>query len=544
MKTNRNFTRKIIYFTAIAVLLVPMSYISRPSTSRKEGGVLARMRSEYHLSQSSLGEIDPAGASMSLATLGLRGVAVNQLWMYAIRCKMKENYDGLKAATTQITKLQPNFLSVWLYQAHNLSYNISVEFDDYRHRYHWVKKGIDYLVDGTHYNRDQPRLLAELGWFCGHKFGRSDEHVQFRRLFRTDTDFHQFFQDQANIDMAEALGPDQRPDTWLLSHLWYRRGEQAVDTKNIPITGHSPLLFHSFPPKSLIDFANAIEEEGYLDEKGQEAWRVGERAWLAYGDRPIPTTRNFDIRLNDLDLALSMQEKAWAELEKLAPGLRTQLEAKKREALPEDQRVALSIPQNDRNQPQQVLAATALDAIQVNQQEFAAAAPSEVRRAVREWVERAEREKDVASFIKQYRDQVNFDYWLMRCRAEQEEVMVSARKHALKADELFDQTALLPARQEYETAWAEWAKVYEKYPNLVFDSNADDVLAGIVRYQSLLSQLEEDFPPKDFPLIDLINNRRADYNEMVEDQLGGQSADTPSEDDPSRDPTQLPAEPN
>ncbi len=190
MSGNTSFVRKIIYLVVIVVLLVPLYWISHPATRDDKGGKLAQLRNDYRLSQANLGEIDPAGASMSLATLGMRGVAANLLWGQAIHYKKTENWDALKATLNQITKLQPNFESVWIFQAWNLAYNVSVEFDDYHHRYNWVKKGIDYLIDGTKYNTELPSMLQEVGWFFQHKIGRADERRQYRRLFRNDKDFH------------------------------------------------------------------------------------------------------------------------------------------------------------------------------------------------------------------------------------------------------------------------------------------------------------------------------------------------------------------
>jgi hypothetical protein len=91
----------------------------------------------------------------------------------------------------QMTKLQPNFYSVWDFQAHNLSYNISVEFDDYHDRYSWVMKGIEFLRQGITYNLREPRLLGRMGWFIGQKVGRADEKKQYRRLFKADDEFHE-----------------------------------------------------------------------------------------------------------------------------------------------------------------------------------------------------------------------------------------------------------------------------------------------------------------------------------------------------------------
>jgi len=117
----------------IAALLLPLSALSQPADSRSAGGKLAQLRKEYQLSQANLGEIDPSSETMRLATLGLKPAAVTLLWDRANHYKKVEDWTNLSATLEQMTKLQPNFYSVWDFQAHNRSYNISDEFDDYRY---------------------------------------------------------------------------------------------------------------------------------------------------------------------------------------------------------------------------------------------------------------------------------------------------------------------------------------------------------------------------------------------------------------------------
>ncbi len=316
MISQASFVRKIIYGVIIALLLIPMYLISRPALRdprnpegpRTEGGVLAQLRNEHRLSQAVLGEIDPASESMKLATLGMRGIAANLLWERANRYKREHDWDSLAATLNQISKLQPNFISVWQFQGWNLAYNVSIEFDDYRSRYHWIKRGIDFLRDGIRYNSEEPILDWEIGWTFGHKLGKADEYVQYRRLFREDSDYHDDL--SANISMDNTVGPDNRPDNWLAGRQWFLKGEELVES-GVPIRGRlvddtgrikrgkTPLLFHSYPPKWLINHAVAIEEEGYLDETAQYAWMKAGEQWNAYGDRPIPTSYGFAIRLND-----------------------------------------------------------------------------------------------------------------------------------------------------------------------------------------------------------------------------------------------------
>ena len=114
---NTSFLWKVIYLVIMAVLLVPLYLISAPSFlgpdgTKSEGGKLTRLRQEYQLSQSNLGEIDPASESMKLATLGMRGIAANLLWERANLYKKREEWDNLRATLNQIVKLQPNFIYV------------------------------------------------------------------------------------------------------------------------------------------------------------------------------------------------------------------------------------------------------------------------------------------------------------------------------------------------------------------------------------------------------------------------------------------------
>ena len=44
---------------------------------------------------------------------------------------------------------------------------MSVEFDDYRQRYHWVRKGIEFLIMGTQYNKREAKIPWNVGWFTG-----------------------------------------------------------------------------------------------------------------------------------------------------------------------------------------------------------------------------------------------------------------------------------------------------------------------------------------------------------------------------------------
>ena len=152
-------------------------------------------------------------------------------------------------------------------------------------RYQWVKKGIDFLILGTQYNRDEPGLLNPVGWFIGQKIGRADENRQFRRLFKEDKDFHaEFRKNGVEVDQALVLG---KPDNWLVSKLWYDKAEEAV-ARGKPLRLKQPLLFYNSGPMSQINAATALEkDDGIFGQLAQFAWNRADTAWERYGSREL-----------------------------------------------------------------------------------------------------------------------------------------------------------------------------------------------------------------------------------------------------------------
>ena len=329
MNQRQRFIRKIVYAVAIAALLLPLSWLSQPATTDSKGGVLARMRDADRLSQADLGDIDPTSETIKLATLGMRGLAANILWGKANEYKREEDWTSLSATLEQIARLQPNFISVWQFQGWNLSYNVSVEFDDYHDRYRWVIKGIDFLKKGIEYNHDEPRLLTDIGWTIGHKIGTADEHVQYRRLFREDDDFN-------------AARPLAQRDNWLVGRQWLAKAEDVV-AQGRPIKGNSPLLFYSRPAMCLIKYAEALEEEGRFGEVAKNAWLKAAEGWTEFGNRDLPTQYGHFIRLSEKEEFDQKASAARDKLEQLAPGLRERVLVERVSALDEKQREAYGI---------------------------------------------------------------------------------------------------------------------------------------------------------------------------------------------------------
>jgi tetratricopeptide (TPR) repeat protein len=484
----------LLALVAIAVLLVPLSALSQPADSTGPGGYLARLRNRFGLSQANLGEVDPTSETMRLATLGLKNVAVTLLWDRANHYKKVEDWTNLSAALEQMTKLQPNFYSVWDFQAHNLSYNISVEFDDYHDRYAWVMKGIEFLRQGISLNQREPRLLGRMGWFIGQKIGRADEKKQFRRLFKADDDFHE--RDRPGRTLPER-------DNWLVAREKYLAAQQLADS-GAPLKT-TALIFHSEPMMTAINYARALEDDGVFGDAARDGWKLAGDEMRRFSVREIPTTWDVPIRLGLREAEQARAERLAADLEKLLPGRFKALEEAKRAAVTPEQKAALDTPPIDRSEAQQKLAAEAESGLQVTWPMVVREAPADVRDKAQDLARQYIEARETADIIDRYRDIVNFDFWRATCETEVTEPALRAREAAWRAEREFENARLQTARKAYEEAFVAWREVLDASPVLRDDQLTADDLAEIVgRYRKVLEQLDEKFP-KPFILQDVLD---------------------------------------
>ena len=484
----------LVALVVIAALLVPISALSQPADSSSPGGHLARLRAAFGLSQANLGEIDPASETMRLATLGLKNIAVTLLWDRANHYKKVEDWTNLSAALEQMTKLQPNFYSVWDFQAHNLSYNISVEFDDYHDRYAWVMKGIEFLRQGIALNLREPRLLGRMGWFIGQKIGRSDEKKQYRRLFKADDDFHE--RDRPGRTLLER-------DNWLVAREKYLAGQQLADS-GVPLKT-TALIFHSEPMMTAANYAKAVEADGSFGDVARDAWRLAGDEMRRFSVREIPTSWDVPIRLGLKEAELARAERISEELEALLPGRFKALQEQKRASLTAEQRAAVDVPPLERTDAQHALARDATAIANVDWAMVVRESPADVRDRTKELLRQLNEARETAQIIDRYREIVNFDYWRATCEAEVTEPALRAREATWRADREFENARLQTAKKAYEESFAAWREVFDASPVLQKDFvTADDITDVIDRYRKVLEQLDEEFP-KPFVLQDIID---------------------------------------
>lgn len=505
MSSRSSFVRKIIYLVAIAALLMPLFWLSNPATNAVKGvegspgGVLAQLRDKHELSESQIGQIDPTSVSMKLATLGMRGIAANILWEKANEFKMKKEWTKLMATLTQITKIQPHFINIWSSSAAwNVSYNVSVEFDDYRQRYRFVIRGIDFLKEGIKYNQHQPRLLWDMGWMISQKIGKADESKLFRKLFREDDDFH-------------GSRPLALRDNWLVGKEWFDRMTERIEAGD-SMLGKSPLIYRSSGPMCLMSYAEYLEKDGTFGEVAKSAWINAGKDWQRYGTEEIPTSFKDEktqepivIRLGEEEMQTENAKKLVAQLEALQPGLRAEIIAEKRKTLTKAQREALDTPREKRTGKQFELASQAEEAMRVTHNEVARRIRGDKREEALKIAKEATKCEEIANYINRYREIVNFGYWRLRAEVEQSDDLLNARRLLNQGDRAYSEGDLVAARNAYQQGLADWRKVLDQSPSMIPDQTAGDDLVDVIkRYRRILSQLDEPFP-EPFILQDVLD---------------------------------------
>jgi len=464
--------RKLVYAGCIVILLIPIVYLGAPTSEdvlpgtrmAVSGGLLAQMRVEHDLGESTLGEIDPSSAAMNLVLLGLRGPAAGILHLQALEYQEKKNWGKLKTTVDSIIKLQPHYVEIWRFQGWNLAFNVSREWDKVADRFYWVKEGIKFLQLGTSRNKTTTILFHNVGDFMGRKFGNSDEKKFFRKFFIDDPDDERFPDGSSDPE----LNPDGK-DNYLVAHDWFVESNR-MDANGYPVKGMTHVFFRQAPSRALFDHVAARQNEYAADmkEMAESEDRRGlsdeDRRALEDEDRRIWEEQNksswdlaydewTDVYGNDIFLGLNaVKYKLNCSAEELA-------------ALAKENGVTL-----------------------------------ETQRHV--W------EQNVKM--------VNYRFWQNLADCERDELTVSAHraiadgKVAYSRGEISDAEDkdgnLQPSQAElrFVDGLNKMAEVLQKYPTLAqHDAYIDDILLA-AHYWRTIRQYNDKQPPADFPLLQFV----------------------------------------
>jgi hypothetical protein len=161
----------------------------------------------------------PVLAFTTVALGGFRGLIANMLWARASTLQEEDKFFEMAQLADWITKLEPHFSQVWIYQAWNMAYNISVKFKDFPDRWRWVQSGIELLRDeGLRYNPNDVLIHRELAWFFQHKMGAfTDDASLYYKQQWANAMAEVFAKQKPNLDeLIHPQTPDQTNRATLL----------------------------------------------------------------------------------------------------------------------------------------------------------------------------------------------------------------------------------------------------------------------------------------------------------------------------------------
>jgi hypothetical protein len=313
--TQKVRQRKFIY-TALILVLFTGSLMHRKFVVEPEA---ERLR----LREVAKGEVELTSSAVRLTLTGSRGLAVTFLWASALKQQEKHEWNELELLVGAITKLQPYFITPWLFQGWNLAYNVAVECDMPRDKYYYVSRGLKLLGEGERRNQEQGIGQPDLRHFIGiayqGKIGTSDEKNAMRCLLelscidpvrRNPDRFLEIVEGRQSVNLAELAKftrDHPRLVRMLREKLGYTQPKQIVDflTDNAEVPARYEVTAGSLeqretPLKS--DYRDQFPilpppEAGITPEPSTPDFGLGAesmdvflvcRAWYAYAQQSLP----------------------------------------------------------------------------------------------------------------------------------------------------------------------------------------------------------------------------------------------------------------
>src|SRR5277367_3077885 len=158
--------KKIIFLALVVVLLFSAGRVQKSLNVDRDRLGMTHM--------ATLDNAPPMLAFTTVALGGFRGLISNYLWIRANDLQQDDKFFEAAQLADWITDLEPHFAQVWVFQAWNMAWNISVKFKDFTDRWHWVEHGMELLRDdGLRYNPDNTLLYQWLGWIFQSKLGQN-----------------------------------------------------------------------------------------------------------------------------------------------------------------------------------------------------------------------------------------------------------------------------------------------------------------------------------------------------------------------------------
>jgi hypothetical protein len=260
------------------------------------------------------GDPELAGEAVRLGLVGSRGLVVTYLWSTALEKQKRNDFHEFELLVRTVTKLQPHFITPWIFQSWNITYNISVELKSPGDMYFYIAEGIRLLAEGERRNKKSPDMRYQIGFYYQNKFGVSDDVQVLRALYQlscippADRDPSRFTDPASGTDeVPESRLPAFRKFCEDNPHL-IRRLREKVDCQRprdvVRFLRENNGLPNRYRPNNKTDLAAREDQFPVFPPKFDEGevhadWPfapgqddltgyVAARAWFAYANLLVP----------------------------------------------------------------------------------------------------------------------------------------------------------------------------------------------------------------------------------------------------------------
>lgn len=197
--------KKILLLLLAALLLAGVSQLQNSLNRDRELLGLTRVQP--------LENAPPVLAFTTVALGGFRGLISNLLWTRANDLQEAGKFFEMAQLADWITKLEPHYTQVWIFQAWNMGWNISVKFKDFPDRWRWVRQGMELLRDeALRYNPNDILLYRELAWFFQDKMGKNTDDASLYYKWEWAKEMSRVFADK-KPDLDELINPNTGDQT-------------------------------------------------------------------------------------------------------------------------------------------------------------------------------------------------------------------------------------------------------------------------------------------------------------------------------------------
>jgi hypothetical protein len=172
---QQSVQRKVLYIGLILALFFALVFY-RPY-------VVEARAEELSLREEDRGDVELASKAVTLGLTGLRGIVVTALWSSAKDKMEKNQWNELELLVRSVTKLQPHFVTPWIFQSWNLSYNVAVQCDREADQYFYITRGIELLTEGERQNKYNPDMRYFVGFYNQHKIMLADHTSMLAALY-------------------------------------------------------------------------------------------------------------------------------------------------------------------------------------------------------------------------------------------------------------------------------------------------------------------------------------------------------------------------